>query len=120
DLLLLADAARYRRRMGLARDALGAERRRFPGSTRALDATFLLGRVEESSDLGAAKALRWYADYLAQAPGGTFASEALGRKLILTRKLEGRAQARPVAEEYLRSFPNGSYAGTARALLRAP
>ena len=43
DLLALADAARYRRRMDLAREALLAERRRFPDSPRALDAAFLLG-----------------------------------------------------------------------------
>ncbi|HWJ54687.1 MAG TPA: FecR domain-containing protein, partial [Vicinamibacterales bacterium] len=48
DLLALADAARYRRRMDLARDTLLAERRRFPESLRALDAAFLLGRVEEA------------------------------------------------------------------------
>jgi hypothetical protein len=29
-------------------------------------------------------------------------------------------QARAIAEEYLRRFPKGSYAGTARALLREP
>ena len=52
DLLALADAARYRRRVDLARAALLAQRRRFPGSPRALDALFLLGRVEELSPDG--------------------------------------------------------------------
>jgi len=41
DIFALADAARYRRRMALARQALLAERRRFPASSRALDAAFL-------------------------------------------------------------------------------
>ncbi len=40
--------------------------------------------------------------------------------MTLTDKLEGPARARPVAEEYLRRFPEGSYAGSARALMRVP
>ena len=120
DLLALADAARYRRRMDLAREALLAQRRRFATSPRALDAAFLLGRVEEASDRGLARAIEWYDEYLTRAPTGTFASEALGRKMTLMSKVEGAAQARPVAEEYLRRFPNGTYAGPARAFVRAP
>jgi hypothetical protein len=41
----------------------------------------------------------------------------LGRKMTLTDKLEGAAQARALAEEYLRRFPKGNYAGSARELL---
>ena len=125
DIFALADAARYRRRMDIARQALLAERRRFPGSTRALDAAFLLGRVEESQEVGGSQqptrakaALRWYDEYLSCAPSGAYAAEALGRKMILTNKFEGTAQAQPIAVEYLRRFPAGSYAGAARALWR--
>jgi TolA-binding protein len=118
DLIALANAARYRRRADLARAALLAERRRFPGSARALDATFLLGRVEELREQGKAQAIAWYDAYLARAPAGAYAAEALGRKLILTNELDGPAKARPIADEYLRRFPDGSYAGSARALPR--
>jgi TolA-binding protein len=120
DLFALADAARYRRRTGLARQALLAERRRFPGSVRALDAAFLLGRMEEETEHRTSKALEWYDEYLARAPTGTYASEALGRKMIVTNSLAGAARTRPVADEYLRRFPNGTYAGAARALRRSP
>jgi hypothetical protein len=120
DLFAVADAARYRRRMDLARAALLAVKKRFPGSSRALDAAFLLGRVEEANERGLVKAVAWYDEYLRRAPRGTYAAEALGRKMTLTNKLEGAEQARPLAEEYLRRFPNGSYAGSARALRRAP
>jgi TolA-binding protein len=120
DLFALADAARYRRRTGLARQALLAERRRFPDSARALDAAFLLGRMEEESEHRASKALEWYDEYLARAPAGTYASEALGRKMIVTDSLAGAARTRPIADEYLRRFPNGTYAGAARALRRSP
>jgi hypothetical protein len=132
DIFALADAARYRRRLDVARQALLAERRRFPGSTRALDAAFLLGRVEESQAAQEAKAaqeseeptkakaaLRWYDEYLSRAPSGAYVAEALGRKMILTNKFEGTAQAQPIAAEYLRRFPAGSYAGAARALWRS-
>jgi TolA-binding protein len=119
DLFVLADAARYRRRAGLAREALLAERKRFPESVRALDAAFLLGRLEESNERGTNKAIAWYEEYLARAPTGTYASEALGRRMIATSRLQGTAQAQPIAEEYLRRFPSGTYAGAARALLHA-
>jgi hypothetical protein len=119
DIAALADAARYRRRLSLAREALLAQRRRFPEGARALDAAYLLGRVEESSEHGSAEALHWYEEYLARAPSGTYASEALGRKMILTGRLATGAQARRLAEEYLRRFPGGAYAGSARALLQA-
>lgn len=120
DLFALATAARYRRQTGLAREALLAERRRFPSSERALDAAFLLGRLEEGNDGGLARAIAWYDLYLTHAADGTYAAEALGRKMIVTGKLEGVGRAEPLAEEYLRRFPSGSYAGSARALRRAP
>jgi TolA-binding protein len=120
DLFTVATAARYRRRMELAREVLLAERRRFPSSPRALDAAFLLGRLEEDSERRTAKAVAWYDEYLSRAPSGTYASEALGRKMIVTNKLDGAAKARPVADEYLRRFPRGTYAGSARVLQRAP
>jgi len=120
DLFALANAARYRRRTDLARAALLAERRRFPASPRALDAIFLLGRVEESGVRGLARAMAYYDEYLARAPTGAYAAEALGRKLTITNELGGPAEARPIADEYLRRFPKGSYAGSARALRRVP
>jgi ferric-dicitrate binding protein FerR (iron transport regulator) len=118
DLFALADAARYRRRTDLARTALLAQRRRFPGSSRSLDALFLLGRVEESRDR--ARAIGWYDEYLERAASGSYAAEAWGRKMVLTNQLKGRALAQPIAEEYLRRFPKGSYAGAARTLCGEP
>ena len=116
DLFALADAARYRRRTDLARAALLAHRRRFPASPRSLDATFLLGRVEESHDRS--RALTWYEQYLENVSTGTYAAEAWGRRLVLTHDLKGCSAARPLILEYLRRFPKGSYAETARAMCR--
>ena len=120
DLFALADAARYRRRPDLARSALLTQRERFPNSSRASDAVFLLGRVEESRASGKATAVKRYDEYLARAPSGTYAAEALGRKMILVKELQGPESARHIAEEYLQRFPSGSYADAARTLVRAP
>lgn len=116
DLFALADAARYRKRTSLAREALLSARRRFPSAARTVDADYLLGRVEEEADHGTNAALHFYDQYLVRAPRGTYAAEALGRRMILTKKLNGPEAAAPIAEEYLRRFPNGTYAGSARAL----
>jgi hypothetical protein len=116
DLAALADAARYRRQDDLARRALDAQRRRFQGSPRAADAAFFLGRLDEKEGAGLVHALRWYDRYLNEAPSGSYVAEALGRKMVAVRDLYGVAQARTVAEEYVRRFPRGSYAGAAQAL----
>ena len=120
ELFALADAARYRRRPDLARSALLTQRERFPNSSRASDAVFLLGRVEELRVGGKTTAVKRYDEYLARAPSGTYAAEALGRKMILVKDLEGPESARPVAAQYLKRFPSGSYADAARSLERAP
>jgi TolA-binding protein len=115
DLAALADAARYRGRTGLARRTLLAQRERFPHSLRAMEAAFLLGRLEEAS-AGATQALAWYDHYLGEAPHGRYAAEALGRKMLVVQELRGIEQARPLAEEYLRHYPEGAYAELARKL----
>jgi hypothetical protein len=115
DLAALADAARYKRQDALAKRALLAQRERFPRSARARDAAFFLGRIAELASPGS-EALRWYDRYLADSPGGLYAGEALGRKLALVQRTSPD-NARPIAEEYLRRFPDGSYAKAARTLL---
>jgi len=119
DLFALADVARYRHRADLARAALLAQRRRFPSSPRALDAVFLLGRVAEVGE-GAPRAMALYDEYLALAPHGPYAGEALGRKMILSNDQGDSAQARAIARQYLLRFPSGSHAAAARALTREP
>ena len=116
DLAALADAARYRRHDDVARRALLAQRRRFAGSPRAADAAFFLGRLDENGGRGAAAALAWYERYLDEAPSGSYVAEALGRKMMAVEDIHGPAAARNVADQYLRRFPRGSYAGAARAL----
>ncbi|XYI01881.1 FecR domain-containing protein [Sorangium sp. So ce1128] len=119
ELSALADAARYTRRNDIARRALLAQRRRFPATQRGKEAAFLLGRLAETQEGGAA-ALAWFETYLKEAPQGAYASEALGRKMVIVQRLHGDAQAETVARAYLRRFPGGTYAQAARALARTP
>ena len=116
DLRALGDAGRYTGVSDLARRAYATIRARFPGSGEARTAAFLLGRVAEEQDHAPTDALRWYDRYLAEAPGGAFAGDALGRKMVLISRSGGRDAARPLADRYLSRFPAGPYAAAARDL----
>jgi hypothetical protein len=118
DLAALADAARYTRRGDLARQALLAERGRFPGSAEARDAGYFLGVLDE--DEGAwREALSWYARYRRDEPDGTYAAPALGRTLVLEARRQGNDAASADAADYLRRYPTGPYAPAARQITRA-
>ncbi|AKT39524.1 FecR family protein [Chondromyces crocatus] len=111
----VADAARYAGRADVARRALVSMRRRFAASSQGKAAAFLLGRM---ADGGApSEAIGWYDTYLAESPGGAFASEALGRKMMATQRTSGKAAARAIAERYLARYPGGAHASAARALV---
>jgi hypothetical protein len=116
DLRALGDAARYTGSSGVARRAYSAIRSRFSGSGEARTAAFLIGRVAEEQDRSLTEALRWYDVYLAEAPGGAFAGDALGRKMVLISRVQGRDSARPLAQRYLQRFPAGPYAAAAKDL----
>ena len=53
-------------------------------------------------------------------PGANARAEALGRKLMLFAREHWDADARVVARDYLRRFPQGTYAGAARVFFPAP
>ena len=119
DLWALANAARYVGRYPLARQALSAQRRRFPSSDRARQAAFLLGRLHDADPDGPGNALGWYDRYLVEARDGADVSDALGRKMTLLQRWNRRTEALAVARDYLRRFPRGTYANAARALVRS-
>jgi hypothetical protein len=120
DLRALGDAARYAGDAALAKRAYATVRARFGSSGEARTAAFLLGRIAEEQEHANADAVRWYDVYLAEAPGGAFAGDALGRKMILVSKSQGRDAARPLASRYLQRFPAGPYAAAARDLAPPP
>jgi TolA-binding protein len=117
DLGALADAARYTRRGALARQALRAERTRFPATLEGREAAYFLGNLAE--DEGSPRmAVTWFGRYLQENPSGTYASQALGRTMIIHNAEQQSAQARANAEEYLRRYPTGSYAEAARRIIK--
>ncbi len=119
DLAVLADAARYSRHDAIAVRTLLAQRRRFPASGAAEDAAFLLGRIEETRH-DSRGALAWYERYLGENENGAYASEALGRRMLLTAQADGDDAARPLATQYLARFAQGTYAARARTLVSGP
>ena len=116
DLRALGDAARYTGASGPGAPRLHDGPLALPGSGDARTAAFLLGRVAEEQDHSLPTRCAGTIRYLAEAPGGAFAGDALGRKMVLVSKAQGRDSARPLAERYLSRFPNGPYAAAARDL----
>ena len=115
----IPDAARYAHEKTLARRGLLAERTRFPGSPEARAAAFVLGRMADDGGISD-EAMRWYDQYLTESPHGSFASEALGRKLVALVRSNDTAAARAVARAYLQRFPHGAHAAYAREVLPNP
>jgi hypothetical protein len=118
DLTSLADAARYTRRNDLAREALLGLRARFPGTDRARDAAFFLGRLAESPLSSASAAVAWYETYLNESARGPYAGEALGRELSVLARTD-RPRARKLAQVYLERFPHGTQAELAKSLVQS-
>lgn len=116
DLSALADAARYTGRSDVADQSLRALRARFVGAPEGRSAAFLLGRMQEQRG-AAADARVWYDRYLTESPGGAYAAEALGAKMRMTLKLQGKAAAAPIATDYLRRYPKGVHAEMARGIV---
>ncbi|HEX2673024.1 MAG TPA: hypothetical protein VHM25_19220, partial [Polyangiaceae bacterium] len=117
ELAALADAARYGRKTQLARRALLAERKRFPGAAAARGAAFFLGGIEAD---GSSAALGWYETYLAESPTGPYAAQALGRRMMIVHRRDGIAASAALAREYLKRFPQGPYASAAHKILERP
>ena len=117
DLKVLALAARYTGRRALSLRAWQTLRTRYAADALNQGAAFFLGRgYEEQGD--SAEALRWLARYLAESPGGAYAGEALGRRLVLLSKSGQRAEAVSTARSYLERYPRGAYAKSGKLVLQ--
>jgi hypothetical protein len=117
-LAALAEAARHAGLAELRRRTLVAQRRRFAGTEAAAEAAFQLGRLAEATPEESRSAHSWYQRYLAEAPDGPHAEEALGRQLLLTDQLGAQA-LNAIAREILDRYPFGAYAPRARAILES-
>ena len=112
DLSTFATLAAHAGESRRSREAFVALRDRHPSSSGAILAAFELGRMAFGSD--PASAARWFETYLAEAPNGALAREALGRLLELRRSGPGGPE---VARRYLDRFPDGPHASLARRTL---
>ena len=63
------------------------------------------------------QAMGWYDRYVAEAPSGVWAADALGRRMVILNNTRGTAAAVAAAKDYLERFPAGPYAGFARKIL---
>ncbi len=113
-LRALADAARYTGQVSIARDALTRLRTRSPRESAR--AGYLLGSLSEARGQ-AASSLSWYDTYLREAPSGPFAAEARAGRMRALHALGRHGDAQSAANEYLRRYPNGTSAATARRIL---
>jgi hypothetical protein len=116
----LADAARYRGQIDLARRALLALVDGDPQAGEVARSHYLLGQMAEREGAGAA-ALAEYRRCESADGRGTYASLALGRSIALLADLGDDGAARAAAQRYLERFPAGPHAERARAVVgRAP
>jgi len=117
DLKVLALAARYTGRRALSLRAWQTLRARYAADAANQGAAFFLGRgYEEQGDVS--EAMRWLARYLAESPAGAYASEALGRRMLLLSKSGQRSEAASAARTYLQRYPRGAYAKSAQLLVQ--
>jgi len=116
DLLLLADSARYAGDSGHAKQAPVAARGRGEKGRTA----FLLGKIAADSSGAPGEAAQWFEAYLAEAPGGDLAEQALGRLIELYRRTGRTGEAQSAATKYIEKYPGGGYAGAARSVLVGP
>jgi len=117
DLKVLALAARYTGRRALSLRAWQTLRTRYTADAANQGAAFFLGRgYEEQGDV--TEAMRWLARYLAESPSGAYASEALGRRMVLLSKSGQRSEAVSAARTYLERYPRGAYAKSAQLVVQ--
>lgn len=119
ELLARARRARADKDLDGARTALLALRKRFPRSSAAEQATFLIGRVELELAQRPDAALAWFERYVSEYPDGRFSPQARGRVIHYRSSHGSRARARDAAADYLAHHRAGPYADIARAVLDA-
>ncbi|MEL7372570.1 MAG: FecR family protein [Myxococcota bacterium] len=111
-LMELVDAARYARRFAAAIKLLKCIRTYHDEAVvEAPLAAYLLGTIAVERRR-AARARRWFAQYLSEAPHGPLAEQAMGQLIILDGP-----EVRHWAQRYLRQYPNGAHADHARKYL---
>jgi transmembrane sensor len=117
DLMLAADVARLSAHPEAAVAPLRELCARFPKDRRAPVAAFTLGRVL-LDDLGRAdEAAQAFESAGTSWPSGPLAHDSLARAVEAWQRAGRHERARPLAERYLRTFPEGRHAAAMRDAL---
>lgn len=115
-VLDLADLARFTKHGDDARDVLRRGRERFPGTSQAGQAAFILGKM--ASDGGDwSEAAAWLETYLDEHPKGSLTADALARLMSAYVELGQSDDAESAAERYLDRAPEGAHAEQAKSIL---
>lgn len=118
ELVLLGDAARYAGDAQKSAYALKRLRQLFPGTQRAAEGAFALGRLSFDTLGSYAQAAQWFRTYLREQPAGSLTREARGRLIEALQRSGDQQAAIAAAELYLRDYPDGPYARLARRITR--
>jgi hypothetical protein len=116
DLMSTADHARRSGQLDVAEHAYREVRARFPATSNAASATFLLARMLADAQRSA-EAETLFVEYTRSPASATFAEEAWGRLLELARARGDHELARSRARIYVERFPHGAASDVARAVL---
>ena len=114
DLWVLAESARRTAHLSDAHHGWSELLRRFPASTEAQSAPFVLGRI--AADGGDVKNAHDWFERASRSGSPALRREALGRWMIAATSLGNTEEATAVARQYLRDFPAGPQAERAREL----
>lgn len=117
DVLLLGDTARKAKQTAYAREAYLQVRERFPASDASVQAAVRLGDLAATVERNDAQAVKWFALAVKEAPSADTAPDAMGRWLEVLVRAKKTAEAKKVAADYVKRFPNGDKVAEARALL---
>jgi TolA-binding protein len=116
DLWMFANAARYARKVTLANSLFSTYREEYPKTPRAKTAAFLLGKSAMNRGVfNSAK--KWFGLYLAEAPNGPLAEEALGHLINIHSKTGNNTQAKRFARDYLSKYGGGYFSKQANKVL---
>ncbi|MEW5742728.1 MAG: FecR domain-containing protein [Myxococcota bacterium] len=118
DVLLLGDTARKAKQIAYAREAWLQVRERFPGTEASVGAAIRLGDLAANVEHNDAQAVKWFALAVKEAPNADTAPDAMGRWLDVLVRAKRMSEAKQVAADYVKRFPNGDKLAEARALLR--
>jgi hypothetical protein len=118
DVLLLGDTAARADSPARAKEAWLAVRERFRGTDTAAEAAIRLGTLAFEVERDAVGGGAFFARAIQEAPNGPSAPVALGRWMELLAQAGKLDDARRVARDYVRRYPNGAQVELARKMLR--